>query len=68
MVLTYYRKPLGTLYEMKHGCQFSTDDTCEIEVANLSPTPGLALHTTVTGKCPISPEDEQEKQEESRDR
>ncbi|GFS64371.1 hypothetical protein TNCV_3955561 [Trichonephila clavipes] len=25
-------------------------------------TPGLALHTTVAGKCPSSPEDEQEKQ------
>ncbi|GFW50609.1 hypothetical protein TNCV_2889111 [Trichonephila clavipes] len=30
-------------------------------------TPGLALHTTVAGKCPSSPEDEQ-KQGESRDR
>ncbi|GFW74668.1 hypothetical protein TNCV_962431 [Trichonephila clavipes] len=33
-----------------------------------SHTPGLALHTTVAGKCPSSPEDEQEKQGESRDR
>ncbi|GFW61250.1 kinectin [Trichonephila clavipes] len=32
-----------------------------------SHTPGLALHTTVTGKCPSSSEDEQEKQGESRD-
>ncbi|GFW92457.1 transposable element Tcb2 transposase [Trichonephila clavipes] len=32
-----------------------------------SHTPGLALHTTVAGKCPNSPEDEQEKQAESRD-
>ncbi|GFV08384.1 hypothetical protein TNCV_328181 [Trichonephila clavipes] len=31
-------------------------------------TPGLALHTTVAGKCLSSPEDEQEKQGESRDR
>ncbi|GFT35826.1 hypothetical protein TNCV_2153981, partial [Trichonephila clavipes] len=30
--------------------------------------PGLALHTTVSGKCPSSPEDEQEQQGESRDR
>ncbi|GFY27548.1 uncharacterized protein TNCV_2071651 [Trichonephila clavipes] len=30
-------------------------------------TPGLALHTTVAGKCPSSPEDKQEKQGESRD-
>ncbi|GFX03644.1 hypothetical protein TNCV_2112161 [Trichonephila clavipes] len=30
-------------------------------------TPGLALHTTVAGKCPRSPEDEQEKQGESMD-
>ncbi|GFT66919.1 hypothetical protein TNCV_3530711, partial [Trichonephila clavipes] len=29
--------------------------------------PGLAFHTTVAGKCPSSPEDEQEKQGESRD-
>ncbi|GFS68697.1 hypothetical protein TNCV_1959021 [Trichonephila clavipes] len=33
-----------------------------------SHTPGLALYTTVAGKCPSSPEDEQEKQGESRDR
>ncbi|GFW61471.1 uncharacterized protein TNCV_347191 [Trichonephila clavipes] len=33
----------------------------------LSHTPGLALHSTVAGKCPSSPEDEQEKQGESRD-
>ncbi|GFW90855.1 uncharacterized protein TNCV_2418481 [Trichonephila clavipes] len=33
-----------------------------------SHTPGLALHTTVAGKCPSSLEDEQEKQGESRDR
>ncbi|GFT31578.1 hypothetical protein TNCV_609541 [Trichonephila clavipes] len=32
------------------------------------PAPGLALHTTVTGKCPGSPEDEQEKQGKNRDR
>ncbi|GFY25809.1 uncharacterized protein TNCV_1915591 [Trichonephila clavipes] len=31
-------------------------------------TPSLALHTTVAGKFPSSPEDEQEKQEESRGR
>ncbi|GFX96951.1 uncharacterized protein TNCV_1996831 [Trichonephila clavipes] len=31
-------------------------------------TPGLDLQTTVAGKCPSSPEDEQEKQGESRDR
>ncbi|GFX00025.1 uncharacterized protein TNCV_3080211 [Trichonephila clavipes] len=31
-------------------------------------TPGLALHTTVAGKCPSSPEDEQEKQGKNRDR
>ncbi|GFS76373.1 hypothetical protein TNCV_1620171 [Trichonephila clavipes] len=33
-----------------------------------SRTPGLVLHTTVAGKCPSSPKDEQEKQEESRNR
>ncbi|GFX68946.1 hypothetical protein TNCV_683051 [Trichonephila clavipes] len=33
-----------------------------------SHTPGLVPHTTVAGKCPSSPEDEQEKQGESRDR
>ncbi|GFU21735.1 uncharacterized protein TNCV_3123341 [Trichonephila clavipes] len=32
-----------------------------------SHTPGLALHTTVAGKYPSSPEDKQEKQGESRD-
>ncbi|GFS50522.1 hypothetical protein TNCV_3197171 [Trichonephila clavipes] len=31
-------------------------------------TPGLALPTTVAGKCPSSPEDEQDKQGENRDR
>ncbi|GFV49809.1 hypothetical protein TNCV_1390911 [Trichonephila clavipes] len=30
--------------------------------ANKCHTPGLALHATVAGKCPSSPEDEQEKQ------
>ncbi|GFW43267.1 uncharacterized protein TNCV_1350301 [Trichonephila clavipes] len=30
-------------------------------------TPGLALHTTVAGKCPSSPEDEQENQGGCRD-
>ncbi|GFT07667.1 uncharacterized protein TNCV_4045931 [Trichonephila clavipes] len=38
------------------------------ELLELSHTPGLALHTTVTGKCPSSSEDEQEKQGENRDR
>ncbi|GFV98466.1 hypothetical protein TNCV_624251 [Trichonephila clavipes] len=36
--------------------------------SNCCQTPGLALHTAVAGKCPSSPEEEQEKQEESRDR
>ncbi|GFX12586.1 hypothetical protein TNCV_3157071 [Trichonephila clavipes] len=31
-------------------------------------TPGISLHTTVAGKCPSSPEDEQEKQGETRNR
>ncbi|GFW16094.1 uncharacterized protein TNCV_4680861 [Trichonephila clavipes] len=31
-------------------------------------TSGLASHTTVAGKCPSSPEDEQEKKGESKDR
>ncbi|GFU84472.1 hypothetical protein TNCV_1567471 [Trichonephila clavipes] len=33
----------------------------------MSYTLGLDLQTTVSGKCPRSPEDEQEKQGESRD-
>ncbi|GFS88019.1 uncharacterized protein TNCV_3929941 [Trichonephila clavipes] len=40
----------------------------DIVFENGSHTPGYALHTTAAGKCPSSPEDEQEKQGESRDR
>ncbi|GFS62665.1 hypothetical protein TNCV_3737131 [Trichonephila clavipes] len=36
--------------------------------ARMRHIPGFALHATVSGKCPTSPEDEQEKQGQSRDR
>ncbi|GFX32068.1 hypothetical protein TNCV_4099171 [Trichonephila clavipes] len=42
-------------------------DAPQICCGSLCHTPGLALHTTVAGKCLSSPEDEQEKQGESRD-
>ncbi|GFU70109.1 transposable element Tcb2 transposase [Trichonephila clavipes] len=45
--------------EMLHHLALSMRRRCEATIAYH--TPGLALHTTVAGKCPCSPEDEQER-------
>ncbi|GFV43474.1 ig-like domain-containing protein [Trichonephila clavipes] len=67
----YAPEGLQILYARSHSTlQVRKEEHCVI-VSNRDDschTPGIALHATVTGKCPSSPEDEQQKQGESRDR